>query len=463
MNLSERFKQNWEDQFRHLSSANCYLFVAVSGGLDSIVLTDLIFKSGFDFTIVHCNFQLRGAESERDETFVKALGKKYNKEVLVKKFDTQKFSKEKKIGTQEAARELRYEWFKELIDSIKMTDDRAQETVISHSSSAIFLTTAHHADDNIETVLMKFFRGTGIQGLTGIQALNKKDKIIRPLLFATKEDILTYAKENHLSWVEDSSNESNKYTRNYFRNELIPGLQKVFPDVEENILENIERFNEVNELYQQSIQWYKKKLLVKKDHEFHIPVLLLQKSNPVKTIVWEIIKEFAFTASQADEVIKLFAAENGSYMASASHRIIKNRNWLIIAPLHQSANKNILIEKGEKQIVFEKGALTIKEINEPPFIIDYSPFTALLDASAIQFPLLLRKWKQGDYFYPLGMQKKKKLSRFFIDQKLSLTEKENTWVIESNKKIIWIVGQRIDDRCKITSSAKKAIQITYLK
>lgn len=452
MNLSERFKKNWEDKCCHLSPANCHLLIAVSGGLDSVVLTDLIFKSGFDFTIAHCNFQLRGEESERDEVFVKELGKKYNKEVLVKKFDTHKCSEERKIGIQEAARELRYEWFSEVrVDSRLSTRDYR------------LITTAHHADDNIETVLMKFFRGTGIQGLTGIQPFNQADKIIRPLLFATKEDILNYAKENNLSWVEDSSNESNKYTRNYFRNELIPALQKVFPNAEENITQNIERLTEVNELYQQSIQLYKKKLLIKKENEFHIPVLLLQKSNPLKTIVWEIIKAFDFAASQADEVIKLFAAENGSHIASASHRIIKNRNWLIIAPLNQTISQHLLIEKGEKQIVFEKGELTIKEISDPSFSIDPSPFTALLDAGKIQFPLLLRKWKQGDYFYPLGMQKKKKLSRFFIDQKLSLTEKENTWVIESNKKIIWIIGQRIDDRCKITSASKKAIQITYLK
>ena len=259
MNLSEGFKKNWEDKFTHLSTANCYLLITVSGGLDSIVLTDLIYKSGFDFTIAHCNFQLRGEESERDESFVNELGKKYNKEVLIKKFDTTVFSVENKIGTQEAARLLRYQWFKELIDSIKLKDNREQETIFRHPSSSIFIATAHHADDNIETILMKFFRGTGIQGLTGIQALNQKDNIIRPLLFAARENIVQYAKENNLNWVEDSSNQLNKYTRNYFRNELIPGLKKVFPNVEENILQNIERFNEVNQLYHQSIQTLKKK------------------------------------------------------------------------------------------------------------------------------------------------------------------------------------------------------------
>jgi tRNA(Ile)-lysidine synthase len=466
MNLSEGFKKNWEDKFTHLSTANCYLLIAVSGGLDSIVLTDLIYKSGFDFIIAHCNFQMRGEESERDESFVKELGKKYNKEVLIKKFDTTVFSVENKIGTQEAARLLRYQWFKELIDSIKLKDNSEQETIFRHPPSSIFIATAHHADDNIETILMKFFRGTGIQGLTGIQALNQKDNIIRPLLFAGRENIVQYAKENNLTWVEDSSNQLNKYTRNYFRNELIPGLKKVFPNVEENILQNIERFNEVNQLYHQSIKTLKKKLLIKKENEIHIPVLLLQKSNPVKTIIWEIIKDFGFTAMQVDEMIKLFTADNGSYISSQEYRIIKNRNWFIIAPIQQSSNQNILIEKGEKECLFQNGKLTIQSqfiSNDSHFTIDQSTSIAFIDSSKIEFPLILRKWKQGDYFYPLGMQKKKKLSRFFIDQKLSLTQKENTWVIESNKKIIWIVGQRIDDRCKITASTKEVVQMTYWK
>ena len=361
---------------------------------------------------------------------------------------------------------MRYQWFKELIDSIKLKDNREQETIFRHPSSSIFIATAHHADDNIETILMKFFRGTGIQGLTGIQALNQKDNIIRPLLFAARENIVQYAKENNLNWVEDSSNQLNKYTRNYFRNELIPGLKKVFPNVEENILQNIERFNEVNQLYHQSIQTLKKKLLIKKENEIHIPVLLLQKSNPVKTIIWEIIKDFGFTAMQVDEMIKLFTAHNGSYISSQEYRIIKNRNWFIIAPIQQSSNQNILIEKGEKECLFQNGKLTIQSqiiTNDSRFTIDQSTSIAFIDSSKIQFPLILRKWKQGDYFYPLGMQKKKKLSRFFIDQKLSLTQKENTWVIESNKKIIWIVGQRIDDRCKITASTKEVVQMTYWK
>jgi tRNA(Ile)-lysidine synthase len=308
---------------------------------------------------------------------------------------------------------------------------------------------------------MNFFKGTGIKGLQGI--LLKQGKIIRPLLFAKREEILSYIKENNLSFVEDSSNNSDKYTRNYFRHQLIPSIQKVFQQVDENLINNIERFKEIEILYHQSIDLHKKKLLEPKENEIHIPVLKLLKSKPLKTITYEIIKDYGFTSHQTDEAIALLYAESGKYILSATHKIIRNRNWLIIAPINTLEANHILINETDAEVDFELGKLKLKkrhDWNEKP---SGSQDVATLDIKNINFPLLLRKWKQGDYFYPLGMPGKKKLSKFFIDQKMSLTDKEKIWVIESDKKIIWIVGKRIDDRFKITDKTKEVLSIILNK
>ncbi|HYK45813.1 MAG TPA: tRNA lysidine(34) synthetase TilS, partial [Parafilimonas sp.] len=350
MNLLERFQQNWKDNFHHLSTANCHLVLAVSGGLDSVVLMDLISKTGFNFCIAHCNFQLRGDESERDEQFVRSLATKYNKEIFVKSFNTKSYAEEKKLSIQEAARELRYTWFFELI-----TSNLKPQT-------SNFVLTAHHADDNIETMLMFFFRGTGIHGLTGIPVYDKKRKLIRPLLFAAREDILAYANDNNLKWVEDSSNTSDKYTRNFFRNELLPAIGTHFPQAKDNLQRNISRFADAAELYRQAIQLQKKKLLEIKGNEVHIPVLKLQRAEPLDTIIWEIIREYGFHAHQVPEIKKLFTAENSSYVQSTSHRIIRNRKWLIIAPNAATEADLILIEADTKAIELNNGTLSLEVI-----------------------------------------------------------------------------------------------------
>ena len=456
MDLLDKFKAHIKQQ--NLFQSKDKLLLAVSGGVDSVVLCELCKQASYDFTIVHCNFQLRGQESERDENFVRELGKKYNVEVLVKKFDTEKYAEENKLSIQVAARELRYTWFKQLLTKEK--SDSNSEIPNSQFLNPNYLLTAHHANDNIETLLMNFFKGTGINGLHGI--LPKQGNIIRPLLFAKKEQLSEFALTNNLSFVEDSSNASDKYTRNYFRNQLIPDMQKVFPQVEDNLLNNIDRFREIEKLYQQTVHLHKKKLLEQKGKEIHIPVLKLLKTTPLHTVVYEIIKDYGFTAHQTDEVIALLKSETGKYIQSATHRILKNRNWLIIAPNESTEAETILIEEKDKQIEYPQGKLSFEfqpTTNHKP---QTTNLVAQLNAADIKFPLLLRKWKPGDYFYPLGMQKKKKLNRFFIDQKLSLTQKEKAWVIEMDKKLIWVVGLRIDDRFKITGQTKTVLQLTLI-
>jgi tRNA(Ile)-lysidine synthase len=459
MSLLNQFIKNIAQQ--NLFQKNDYLLVAVSGGADSVALCELCFQAGFRFEIAHCNFQLRGEESKRDEEFVHKLGEKYRTKVYVKRFNTKNYAEENKISIQVAARELRYEWFQELLNNYQPSTLNLQPSK--------WLLTAHHANDNIETLLMNLFKGTGINGLQGI--LPKQGKIIRPLLFAKREEIKLFNKENNLDFVEDSSNNSDKYTRNYFRHQVIPSIEKVFPQAEDNIIKNIERFSEIEILYNQSIEQHKKKLLEQKGNETHIPVLKLLKSVPVKTIVYEIIKDFGFTSHQAEDVINLLKSESGKYISSGTHKIIKNRAWLIIAPINTLEANHILINENDKEVAFESGKLKLKirnnelRMNETQAgnLISKTNEMATVDAGNISFPLLLRKWKQGDYFYPLGMQKKKKLSKFFIDQKMSITDKEKIWIIESNKRIVWIIGQRIDDRFKITDKTKKILSIGFNK
>lgn len=456
--MLQEFAQYWRQQYPGVSMQHCKLVVAVSGGIDSVVLTQLLHRWEVDFVVVHCNFQLRGAESERDEAFVRALAQQYNRQVLVQRFHTADYASEHKMAIQEAARVLRYNFFYEVLSDLEK--NQAPGVTKPH-----FLATAHHANDNIETLLMNFFRGTGITGLHGI--LPRQQQLIRPLLFAKREAIAVYAEEQGLSWVEDASNASDKYTRNFFRLQLLPAIKKVFPQVEENLLSNIDRFTDIEILYRQSVTLSLNKLVEEKGVEKHIPVLKLLKTPAAHTLLWEVLQPLQFSAAQVAEVMKL--AEHGgnsSYVASATYRVIKNRNWLIIAPVPPAECRqeaaHIVISEGEKQVLFREGKLSLtmhKKDQKAPE--NSAAEVALLSADKIKFPLLLRPWKQGDYFYPLGMDKKKKLSKFFIDQKLSATRKEKVWVLEMDQKIIWVIGLRIDNRFKVMPSTTGVLELQF--
>jgi tRNA(Ile)-lysidine synthase len=473
MSLPERFAQNISNN--NLFTVKDKLLLAVSGGVDSVVLCELCKRTGHDFIIVHCNFQLRGEESLRDENFVKELGEKYNVEIKVKRFDTESYAKEEKLSIQEAARKLRYDWFfkiaQELIQQLKEEAGAATNESVpgwNVGDQRFFVLTAHHADDNAETVAMNFFRGTGLHGLTGIPMAGDQAGnwtlhaffLRRPLLPFFKEELLQFARENKLEFVEDSSNQSSKYTRNYFRNEIIPAIAKVYPQVKDNMQDNINRFREIERLYKISVGQITEKLCRQKGEEIHIPIRQLLGYNN-RALVYEIISAYGFSEKQVDEVLKLAAGDSGSYIDSpnADFRIIKHRHWFIITRTFSPLMENIIIEEKDGKVQFSEGMLKIeKTSNQQPVT---SNNTACLDAKEIQFPLLLRKWKSGDYFYPLGMKKKKKLARFFIDQKLSKTAKEKTWVIEMNKKVIWVVGMRIDERFKITKATGLVLQVSF--
>lgn len=465
MGISERFISGVT--INHLFSTKDKLLLAVSGGVDSVVLCELCKQAGYDFVIAHCNFQLRGEESERDEQFVRELSAKYGVEVLVKKFETEKFATESKLSIQEAARKLRYDWFEELVISrepgvVSQNTGAVNKNPEGQRHCKVYLLTAHHRDDNTETVLMNFFRGTGLHGLTGIP--EKINYIRRPLLSFSKEELIDFAKENKLDYVEDSSNQSSKYTRNFFRNELIPAISNVYPKAKENLQDNIARFNEIEKLYKIAVGEIKKKLCRIKGHEVHIPVKQLMGYNN-SALIYEIISSFGFGEKQVDELIKLAGSESGHYIESpgGNYRIIRHRHWFIISPARVGESVNIIIDEGVKNLEFGTGRLVIQDAPVSQIKISNSPDIACLDKKNIRFPLLLRKWKTGDYFYPLGMKKKKKIARFLIDLRLSKTEKENVWVLESNKHILWVVGYRIDERFKIAANTRDVMQFTLSK
>ena len=440
------FQQIMAAQFPFVQRQHTIL-LAISGGVDSVVLANLLLKAGFRIELAHMNFQLRGEESARDAQFVEDFAKQRNLVCHIKRVDTQSFMQQHNMGVQEAARVLRYQWFEALMQERKLD----------------YLATAHHADDQMETVLWHFFRGTGINGLKGMDAFSPKQKLIRPLLSFHKDAILAQAKADGLAFVEDSSNAGNDYTRNFFRNKVLPLIESRMPQAKQQALQTIQHIQDNATMLKHTVDQWKKKLLIADGVQYRIPILLLQQYPAWATLLWELIQPFGFTAGQHAEIVKLLQADNSSYVSSETHRVIKDRRYLLIAPVLTSVDpQTLLIEAEQTNISFPLGELLIQQIAKPKEI-SADPLLALIDASALAFPLLLRPCRIGDYFYPLGMRKKKKLSRFFGDTKLSRTEKEQVWVIESNKKIVWVVGHRIDDRFKITSQTKQVVQISFKK
>ncbi|HEY4111604.1 tRNA lysidine(34) synthetase TilS [Puia sp.] len=442
MELLEKFKEYIAKE--NLFTAGDKLLLAVSGGLDSVVLADLCHRCGFDFLIVHCNFQLRGEESERDERLVSGFAVKYGRKVQAGRFDTADYAAANKISIQVAARELRYRWFEGFV----------------REGQARWIVTAHHLDDNIETMLMHFFKGTGIAGMRGM--LPKQGNIVRPLLFARKEELRAFAVEAGLEWVEDSSNESDKYTRNFFRHQLLPLVEQAYPAAASNLADNLDRFREVEAVYRRAIGERLKKLREYRGNEVHVPVEKLRKEQPLATIVYHLIEPFGFSPKQVGEVIALLDSATGKYVRSAMHRIIRNRNWLIIVPLMENEAEHILVEEQRTVVGYAGGELRFERLDAAQLrTLDQGPAVALLDADKIGYPLLLRRCKAGDYFYPLGLRKKKKVARFLTDNKLSLAAKQRVWILEMDQKLIWVIGQRIDDRWKVGPGTKRVLKIAF--
>jgi tRNA(Ile)-lysidine synthase len=422
---------------------NDQYLVAISGGLDSVVLAYLCFKAELPITLAHCNFKLRGAESDRDELLVRQLGEQWGVKVLVKSFETARYAEQQQLSIQEAARNLRYTWFEELTNTQPLLK---------------WILTAHHSDDNVETLLMNFFRGTGMAGLTGIPPRN--GKILRPLLNYSREQLQQIALDNNLSYVNDSSNEKEDYTRNYFRLTILPALKKVYPSVTENLLNNIKRFTRIENLYGEAVKKIVNKILQSKGDEIHIPIGQLRRYQNT-SLLFELLTPYGFSAGQVEEAFEFLEAQSGASIQAAHQnwRLIRHRNWLILAPAQKEECNYQEVLVDTKQLFFKEGELLLEDIADISSHIPTSSTHVWLDKKQIRFPLLFRKWREGDYFYPLGMAKKKKVARFLIDQRKSIVEKEKVWVLESAGKICWVVGERLDDRFKVTASTKSVLSI----
>ena len=419
------------------------VLLAISGGVDSMVMLGLFQKSRYKIAIAHCNFQLRAKESDEDEEFVKLYATNHQIPFYSIQFQTKQYADEKGISIQMAARELRYDWFKAIL--LKNKYD--------------LIATAHHADDMIETFLTNLTRGTGIKGLTGIK--EKTGNIIRPLMFSTRNEIEKYAKQNNIVFREDSSNKSVKYYRNYIRHNLIPKFEKLNPDFRTTINETINRLRETETIYRYEIDKRKKEIIQYKNNKIYLAIGKLKELHPLKSYLFEFLRPYKFSEDNLEKIIKSLDSQPGKKFYSETFCLIKDRENLVIYPKasENQINMNYLIDKKIRKLTKPLN-LSFNTISlDSNFRIEKNENIAQLNFEKLRFPLNLRKWKEGDCFYPLGMSKKKKLSDFFIDNKLSTLQKENTWVITSGDKIAWIVGLRIDERYKITDSTSSIYTI----
>lgn len=413
------------------------LLIAISGGIDSVVLTHLCHKLGLNISLAHCNFNLRGKESDADEGFVLELAENLELEVFVQRFDTELYAKDNKRSIQMAARELRYSWFSELAEQLKFD----------------FILTAHHADDNLETFLINFTRGTGLEGLTGIPEVN--DKFVRPLLSFSSKVIETYARTNNIKWRDDSSNKSVKYLRNKLRHEVVPILKEINPGLLQSFQTTLNNLNESSEIVEESIDVFLKKAIESiGDKEVRFKISEFKKLNNPKPYLFESLKEFGF--NEWNDVVGLLDAETGKQVFSPTHRLIKNREYLLLSEINLEESISISISDNVSQVETPFGILFFDEADA---IFGERTNIIFADKDALNFPLTIRKYKAGDVFHPLGMTGKKKVSKYFKDEKLSLLDKENTWLLCSGDDIVWVINRRADNRFRVTENTKRILKI----
>lgn len=418
---------------------NSKLIVAVSGGLDSVVLAHLCKILDLHLSLAHCNFNLRGTESDEDEEFVLNLGEELDVEVFVQNFDTNAYATENKTSIQMAARELRYNWLYELAQQLQFD----------------YILTAHHADDNLETFLINFTRGTGLNGLTGIPVIN--NKVVRPLLSFSRKQILDYATKNSIRWREDSSNSTRKYLRNKLRHEVVPILKEINPQLLESFQTTLENLNDTADIVEESLNAVSKRAIVNIDESaVTYKVSEFKKVNNSKAYLYEMFKDYGFT--EWYDVVGLLDAESGKFVKSNTHKLTKHRDLLILTDINQPSKSDdiILVNKVDVSLKTPFGNFSIVQTDKKQL---NAKNTIYVDMDKLQFPLKLRVWQKGEYIYPLGMQGKKKLSKFLKDEKLTPLQKESTWVLESNGKIIWVIGRRADERFKVTDSTRHILKI----
>lgn len=419
--------------------------LTVSGGIDSVVMAHLFHKAGFDSVIAHVNFGLRGKESDDDESFVKELADSFQFPFFSTRVNTKSYSKEKGISTQMAARDLRYEWFE----------------LVRKEAKANFIATAHHADDSFETVLLNLVRGTGLSGLKGI--LPFSGSLIRPLLFATREEIVAYANNNNLSWREDSSNKSNDYKRNLLRNEVLPLLRQLNPSVSRTFTTSSDRLQAAHNLVTNELTLWKEKFVSTAPNGLlYIAIGGLLNSSEATFRLFSVLEEFNFSYKKTQNIINCLESQSGKKFISSSHTLIKDRTHLMLSP-NAFTEEIVIIANNNYQTETSSFRLNIysKQLEEHDELTTTEQ-KATFDSAQLTFPLQIRSWKSGDTFYPFGMKgKRKKISDLLVDRKIPLTLKKQVRVLtDQADRIIWVIGHRTDERFKVTD---KTLSITTLE
>lgn len=415
------------------------LLLAISGGIDSMVMIDLFYRQNFQIAIAHCNFQLRGIESFEDQQFIENFAEKNNVPVFITQFDTQAFAEDYKLSIQVAARELRYNWFYELLET----------------ENYDYILTAHHADDNLETFLINLSRGTGIEGLTGIPHQN--EKIVRPLLPFSRSDIENYAKEHHITWREDSSNASDKYVRNKIRHDLVPVLKQLNPDFLSAFQKTQDYLQQTQAMAEDAAIMIYQQVAQEANDEIHFNIKKLKQLPNFHSYLYQWLREFGFSAWQ--DIYDLADGQSGKQVFAPQYRLLKNRDFLILSPLHPNEDASHYAIEADSTEIKIPLKLSLKKVNA---VSDATNNTIFVDAEKMLFPLILRRWNEGDSFQPFGMDgKSKKLSKHFKDEKFSAIDKEKAWILASENQIVWIVGSRQDERFKVTNTTKHIIQIAF--
>ena len=418
------------------------ILLAVSGGIDSVVMLHLFDQTAFSFAVAHCNFHLRGTASDGDETFVRELCEQFDIPFFTKSFDTESYAKEHGISIQMAARDLRREWFEEVLDKEKYSK----------------IATAHHLNDSLETTIFNLAKGTGIAGLQGI--LPQKGKYIRPLLFATREMIEIYANKHELEWREDQSNSSIKYSRNLIRHKVIPELKKINPNLEGTFSQTMEKLEGATTIFKTFIGKHKSGLLLEKDGIFGIDKSQIERLDNASLMLFEMLEEYGFNYTQVKDVLQALDSQSGKVFYSSSHQLTMDREKLYLQRKKELADALWEVTKETRSLQVDDQSFVFKTVEMTHHSIDTDPSVASLDIDKLDFPLAIRYWQYGDVFFPLGMKHKKKVSDFMIDEKIPVNLKKQTLILLSGDKLVWVVGHRIDDRFKITNHTRKVFRVS---
>ena len=407
------------------------LTLGISGGADSVCLMHILLALNYSFELAHCNFNLRAEESDADEVFVKELAKKYQLEIHIKQFDTLEYASKNKISTQMAARDLRYAWFDDLLNK----------------TNSKYIAIAHHENDDVETFFINLVRGSGLKGLLGIK--EKNNAVVRPLLSVSRLEIEQYLNEKGLLFREDSSNASLKYLRNKIRHELMPLLTEMNPSIQDTIKGEIKILEGVSQIYTTKTEEIRKELMQEENGIVKFKISDLLALNPLQNYLYELLSPYGFTT--IDAIAKALKGQSGKQFFSSTHQLVVDREFIFISPV-KIENKVFLIAEKTVELLIPL-SLKFKITADKNIVLDSA--IAKLDFEKLKFPLTLRKWQEGDKFMPLGMKKFKKLSDFFIDNKFSILDKQEQWLLCSGDDIVWVVGCRIDERYKLETDTKK--------